>query len=122
MARHTDSEMAKFNETDFNSLLQPAAPGNVCFTLTDATDGQVIGVILADRTDDGFSAVYSFYDPAHPSRSLGTELVMRLIGQAAQEKLPYVYLGYWIRESAKMAYKEKFRPAEILGADGWTTL
>lgn len=122
LARHSSSDMARFSDDDFASLLQPAAAGNTCFTLSDAESGAVIGAILADRTDDGFSAVYSFYDPAQTVRSLGTELVLRLIDQAQSEKLPYIYLGYWIADCGKMNYKNKFRPAEILSADGWQPL
>lgn len=120
--RHNSSEMAKFDRNDFRQLLESAAPGNTCFTLTDPLTAQVIGVILSDRTDDGYSAVYSFYNPAYPSRSLGTELVLRLIDQARHDELPFVYLGYWIKQCAKMSYKDKFRPAEILGAEGWSLL
>lgn len=121
-ARHSSSDMAQFTEEDFHSLLAPAASGNTCFTLIDPADGQVIGAILADRTADGYSAVYSFYDPAYTASSLGTELVLRLVGQARADTLPYIYLGYWVRDCSKMSYKNKFRPAEILGAEGWTNL
>ena len=46
-------------------------------------------------------------------------MILSLISQSLTEGLPYVYLGYWIRSSRKMAYKARFQPLEALGADGW---
>ena len=37
----------------------------------------------------------------------------------ARAGLPYVYLGYWVEDSKRMAYKTRFRPLERLGPDGW---
>ena len=69
---------------------------------------------------DSLSAVYSFFAPDQPRRSLGTYMVYWLVERAAAGGLPHVYLGYWIEECAKMAYKVRFRPVEILGStDGW---
>lgn len=48
-------------------------------------------------------------------------MILRLIGEARARGLPYLYLGYWIDGGAKMAYKARFRPLEMLGPDGWTT-
>jgi arginine-tRNA-protein transferase len=33
-----------------------------------------------------------------------------------------VYLGYWVPESRKMAYKARFRPSEILAGGSWRVL
>ncbi|MBP8215572.1 MAG: arginyltransferase, partial [Propionivibrio sp.] len=41
------------------------------------------------------------------------------IAQCNANKLPYLYLGYWIRESRKMAYKADFRPIEGLIGGVW---
>jgi arginine-tRNA-protein transferase len=68
------------------------------------------------------SAVYSLYEPDLPARSLGTSMILWLVERARSEKIPYVYLGYWIAESSKMAYKARFSPLEGLGPGGWQLL
>ena len=77
------------------------------------------GACLVDILDDGLSAVYSFYDPDDGKRSLGNLLVLALVDEARRRRLPYVYLGYLIEESPKMAYKARFRPLEALQPGGW---
>ena len=84
--------------------------------------GALAAVCLTDRTTDGLSAVYSFFETSGPRDSLGNYVVLWLIEHARKMGLPYVYLGYWIADSAKMAYKSRFQPLEALGPDGWEPL
>jgi len=79
-------------------------------------------VSLIDVLDDGLSSVYTFYDPDVPNASFGTYNILWQAAQCAALGLPYLYLGYWIAESRKMAYKSAFQPIEGLIDGHWIPL
>ncbi|MBC7135528.1 MAG: arginyltransferase, partial [Oceanibaculum nanhaiense] len=85
-------------------------------------DQKLVAVMLADRQSDGLSAVYSFYNPATPKKALGTFMILDAVNRTRQAGLDYLYLGYWIKGSQKMAYKTRFTPLEGLGSNGWESL
>ncbi len=120
-ARHGGGEMAAMSLADYRSMVEESPVETEMAEFRDAA-GTLLGCVLIDRTEDGLSAVYSFYAPEMTKRSLGSRMVLWLIAEARERNLAYVYLGYWITASAKMAYKDRFRPAEILGAQGWVAL
>jgi arginyl-tRNA--protein-N-Asp/Glu arginylyltransferase len=79
-------------------------------------------ISMIDILGDGLSSVYTFFEPDLAHSSFGTYNIYWQIEQARSLRLPYVYLGYWIRESQKMAYKANFRPLEGLIEGTWQTL
>ncbi|MEX2642641.1 MAG: arginyltransferase [Acetobacterales bacterium] len=119
--RHADGDMSTMGFYDYRAMVEDTPIDTVLFEFRDAR-GVLLAACLTDRVEDGLSAVYSFFDPAQARRSLGSYMVMWLIGQARSEDQPYVYLGYWIRNSSKMSYKARFRPLEMLDGAGWRAM
>ena len=117
-SRHRDSDMAAMSYADYRGMVEDSAVRTGIVELRDAA-GALVAVSLIDRLDDGISAVYSFYDPRHDRRSLGTWSILWLVEECRREGLPYVYLGYWIAESPKMAYKARFPALERLSDGSW---
>ncbi|MGN6550743.1 MAG: arginyltransferase [Pararhizobium sp.] len=87
--------------------------------ITGKSDGPLVAVALSDVMGDGMSMVYSFFDPEHDERSLGTYMILDHIRCTVARGLQHVYLGYWVKGSQKMEYKTRFQPQEHLMARGW---
>ena len=119
--RHGEGDMAAMGFYDYRAMVEdtPITTGMVEFR--DRHD-KLLGACLTDWLSDGLSAVYSFYDPAAARRSLGSWAILWLVARAQALGLPFVYLGYWVPESRKMAYKSRFRPSEVLLGGVWRVL
>jgi arginine-tRNA-protein transferase len=85
-------------------------------------DGRPIALMVVDAFGSGLSAVYTFFDPAQEKRGLGVYAVLSLVDEAKRRQLPYVYLGYLIHESPKMAYKARYRPLEQFRDGQWSLI
>jgi len=82
--------------------------------------GRLLAVAVVDFLSDSLSAVYTFYDPDEQARGLGVHAVLWQVEEARRRQLPYVYLGYWIGESPKMAYKANYAPLEAYLDNRWS--
>ncbi|MBC3934512.1 arginyltransferase [Undibacterium sp. CY7W] len=79
-------------------------------------------VSIIDILNDGLSSVYTFFDPDDTNCSYGTYNILWQIQQTQELQLDYVYLGYWIAASPKMAYKTNFKPLDALLHGRWQEL
>jgi leucyl-tRNA---protein transferase len=125
-ARHPGGGMSDMGWGDYVAMVEDTAVRThlVEYRLppTESGAGALVGVTLTDLLSDGLSLVYSFFDPELERRSLGRFAILDHLRQAASVRLAYVYLGYWVQASPKMAYKGEFRPMEVLRPTGWQTL
>ncbi len=120
-ARHADGDMATMSFYDYRAMIEDTPIDTLLVEFRDA-DETLVGACLTDRLGDGLSAVYSFFAPELEKQSLGTWAILWLVEQARATGLPFVYLGYWVPESRKMAYKARFKPSEILVGGQWRDL
>ena len=111
--------MSTMGFRDFRAMVEDSPIDTRIIEFRDESE-ELVAAMLADRQADALSAVYSLFDPLMEKRSLGTYMVLWMIRRAEQLDLPYVYLGYWIEESPKMAYKARFRPHERRIGGQWT--
>jgi len=127
-SRHADGGMADMAPADYVAMVEDTTVATRVVEYRRPPDGDadgpgpLIAAALTDTLDDGLSMVYSFYAPGETARSLGTWMVLDHIERARMLGLPYVYLGYWVEGSRKMAYKTRFRPLEALGLQGWAEM
>jgi leucyl-tRNA---protein transferase len=123
-ARHPGGGMVDMDESDFSDMVEQSPVKTFVVEYRepsqDGKPGRLVGACLTDQQSDGLSMIYSFFEPDdHRRAGLGTYIILDHIVRAARAGLPYVYLGYWVEASRRMAYKAKFRPLEKLGPGGW---
>ena len=124
--RHAGGDMDNDDQDQYMQfLLQSRVNSRIVEFRDGAHDphpGRLRMVSMIDILDQGISSVYTFYDTSDPSASFGSYSILWQIEQARVLKLPYLYLGYYIKESEKMAYKVKYQPMEGLIDDHWQSL
>lgn len=120
ITRHADGDMYPPSRDQYEDFL--SSEWGVTRYIELRHEGKLLGVAVSDRLDHGLSAIYTFFRPDEPSRSLGVLAVLRQIELAKAQNLPYVYLGYWIRDCDKMRYKNQYRPLDIFINNTWLTV
>jgi len=118
LARHGDGEMAGMDFEDYRNLVEESFVETWLAEFRDA-DGSLMAVCLFDALSESLSAVYTFFDPSEAKRSLGSHMILWLAQNCRETGKKYLYLGFWIEESAKMAYKARFRPLQRLIGGEW---
>jgi len=126
-ARHSDDKTADQMEPDSDSQENDVeqyqsflCQSNVESVLIEFRDGDQLKMVsVIDIVRDGISAVYTFYDTCDSTTSYGTYNVLWQALWAQTLGLPYLYLGYWIKDSRKMAYKQNYKPLEKLIDGEW---
>jgi leucyl-tRNA---protein transferase len=119
-ARHPGGGMDEPQPEDFRRFL--LSPWSRTRYLELREGDRLLATAVSDIGPQGLSAVYTFFEPDLPQRSLGTLAVLKQIELCRQRKLPHLYLGYWIEHHPKMHYKAGFQPLEILHGGQWQPL
>lgn len=114
--RH-EGDLTQETAEQYQNFLAKSNVESVLITFKEKGTLKMVSVI--DIVEDGISAVYTFYDTEDKQASYGTYSIMWLIKWCQSIGLPYLYLGYWIKNSRKMAYKQKFQPQEALIDGEW---
>ncbi len=121
IARHADGDMYPPSKDQFMSFLVEGDQDSVFFEFRDP-ENNLIGLAVCDFLAQGLSAIYTFFDPEQKKRSLGSYAILWQINECRRLGMPYLYLGYWVKDCRKMSYKLAFKPTELLLDSNWVTV
>src|SRR5210317_1106578 len=99
------------NEEQYSSFIAVKTDGARFFKFL--ANKKLVAVCVVDQLQHGWSAVYTYFDSTLARRSLGNFVILWQIQQTRLLELPYLYLGYWVKDSQKMSYKSNYRPLEM---------
>ena len=116
-SRHPDGGMDNPTEDNYKDFLWASWSDTILFEFK--LDKKVVAIAVVDQLKDGYSAVYTFFDPDYQNRGLGKYAILYLIEKTRQQNLSWLYLGYWIASCDKMKYKIDYQPIECFIDDEW---
>lgn len=129
--RHSDGGMAGMSSLDYAMMVEDSHVNTRVIEyrrrgpdsgITGKGEGPLIAMALSDVLGDGLSMVYSFFDVDEDRKSLGSFMILDHIARARKLGLPHVYLGFWVEQSSKMAYKSRYQPQQHLTLNGWKNM
>ena len=115
--RHSDGDMYPASQDQLESFLTQAW-GTTRY-IEFSSPKKLLAVAVVDFLDDAMSAIYTFFDPEENSRSLGNLAILWQLQYAKRLAIPWVYLGYWIKDCDKMNYKQRYQPLQIHHLGEW---
>ncbi|MDT8363673.1 MAG: arginyltransferase [Nitrosomonas sp.] len=118
--RHAGGPMEHDDQTQYCDFLLQSNVDSSLVTFHENEELRMVSVI--DQLPDGFSSVYTFFDPTVKGVSYGTFNILWQIEQCRSKRLPYLYLGYWIENNRKMCYKSNFKPLQVFTDNQWQTM
>lgn len=123
-ARHPGGGMDEDSPDNYEQFLLSS---DVDTRLVEFSDDETVKMVsIIDVLEDGLSSVYTFFDPSKSTagrpNSFGTFNIIWQIERCKALRLPYLYLGYWVENSQKMDYKQRFKPLEGLTRNRWEAL
>lgn len=118
--RHRDGDMYPATREQFEAFIKTKTVDTRFFKFYQGT--KLVAVSVTDVLEQGLSAVYTFFDPDAPLRSLGNFVILWQVQHSQELGLPYLFLGYWIKGCEKMQYKSEFRPLELFVNGRWVLI
>lgn len=115
--RHADGDMYPTSPEQFREFL--TEDFGTTRQLEAWRNNELIACLVFDLFDDGLSSVYCYFDPSQSERSLGRLMILLITQLCQARQLPYHYLGYYVENAPKMAYKRQWQPSERLIRGVW---
>lgn len=118
--RHRDGDMYPATREQYEAFIKTKTVDTRFFLFY--AGNELLAVSVSDVLEQGLSAVYTFFDPEQPKRSLGNYVILWQLQKCLEMELPYLFLGYWVKDCQKMQYKSEYRPLELLIDGKWVLL